>query len=179
MNRFISAFLLLTVVFAGSSVASAKEDSNRLLTGAAVGAGTNVIGGAVLDNLDGTAQQQPQYVQVQGPDGNWYWQQVGPAPEDPNKVILKRALQGAITGAVAAEVAGGDDKESGGKKSGSGIGNLIDDALKNSHDNDDQDDDKHKKYKYKDGHRPPGWDRGRKEGWDGGDIPPGLRDKND
>jgi len=159
------------ILFVASQVFAGDNDKtdNKLLTGAAVGAGTNVIGGAVLDSLDGTSK--PQFVQVQGPDGNWYWQQTGPAPEDPNKVILKRAVQGAITGAVAAEVAGGG-------KEGAvspALSNALDD---NESDQDEDGGKKRKKDKGEKGHRPPGWDRGKKVGWGEGDIPPGQRDKD-
>lgn len=155
--------------------------------GAMVGAGTNVIGGAVLDSLDGPSQ--PQYVQSYGPDGQPYWQQVNLGPqEDPNKTILKRAVQGAITGAVAAEMSG-DDKESvpqtqAPKKSKPSAPTFR------SEDDDDQGEDqdwkhgkksksKGKKSKDWDGHRPPGWDKGKKVGWGDGDVPPGHQDDFD
>ena len=159
-------------------VSAEEESGNRMAKGALVGAGTNVIGGAVLDSLDGSSQQQPQYVQVQGPDGQMYWQQVATPQEDPNKVILKRAVQGAVTGAVAAEFAKDDGKEN--KGSDSDAAESIADALttKSSSENGEDDDShgkKHKHKKSKEGWRPPGWDKGKKTGWEGGDEPPGLQ----
>ncbi len=180
--------LLLTLTAAGFSLAlaglnvQAGEDSgDRMTKGALVGAGTNVIGGAALDTLDGSGQ--PQYMQVQGPDGQMYWQQVT-SQEDPNKTILKRAVQGAITGAVAAEVAGGEN----GNNSGSSVEKIVNQATtRASSQTSDEDDDrdygkKQKHKKSKEGHedrRPPGWDRGKKTGWNGGDVPPGHQDRDD
>ena len=71
------------------------------------------------------------------------------ADEEANKKILKDAVVGAVTGATATEATKGDLK--GPDK-----------------------DKKHKKDKPKDGHRPPGWDKGKKVGWGGKDMPPGL-----
>lgn len=157
--------------------------------GAMVGAGTNVIGGAVLDSLDGP--NQPQYVQSYGPDGQPYWQQVNLGPQDPNKTILKRAVQGAITGAAAAEFSGND--ENSGSSGNAGSSSVTSDNSKrrswNKDDEDDDEDDddddrkgkkksksKGKKSKDWDGHRPPGWDKGKKVGWGDGDVPPGHQD---
>lgn len=151
--------------------------------GALVGAGTNVIGGAVLDSLDGPSQ--PQYVQSYGPDGQPYWQQVNLGPqEDPNKTILKRAVQGAITGAVAAEMSGDDEKSvsSSSKKSSPATSFFKNDDDEDEYDSDDdwkghkKSKSKGKKHKDWDGHRPPGWDRGKKVGWGDGDVPPGHQD---
>lgn len=184
--RFLMGLMMAVTAFVLTSaqVSAAEDSSNRLAKGALVGAGTNVIGGAVLDNLDGSSQAQPQYVQVQGPDGQPYWQQVGPAPQDPNKTILKRAVQGAITGAVAAHVAGDNsEKDSGGGAIESVASALSQDSSsdKEDADEDDENDDsgegkKHKHKKSKGGSRPPGWDRGKKTGWGGGDVPPGHQE---
>ena len=180
MKRMRIFFIAGAMAIITAAPVVAKDDSDsgsRLATGAAVGAGTNVIGGAVLDSLDGSSK--PQYTQVQGPDGNWYWQEV--PREDPNKVILKRAVQGAITGAVAAEVAK-DDGKSGESGKSDVVSTLTPSAQKAGEREDEEDgqggDHKHHK-KHKEHHRPPGWDKGKKVGWEGGDVPPGLRNKSD
>ena len=147
--------VVLTVFLAGSlalaSQAFAKEDdsSNQAATGAVVGAGTNVLAGAALDSLTGSSQ----------------------TTVDPNKAILKQAVQGAITGAVAAGVAGGEDKGSGESVTSTATTIATNVTPKNKKW------DKHKKTK--EGHHPPGWDRGKKVGWGEGDTPPGLRKGHD
>jgi hypothetical protein len=169
---FIAAAVLMTPL---AAIAGDDNSGNTMAKGALVGAGTNVIGGAVLDSLDGSNQPQYQQVQVQGPDGQLYWQQV-PVQPDPTKTVLKRAVQGAITGAVAAEFAkdDGDDKKSDGD--GGGIGDALSSLAGGDQDEDDHDGGKSKHKKSKEGHRPPGWDRGKKTGWGDGDVPPGHQD---
>ena len=183
--QVLNAGIILGSLLIPYPLCAEEESNNRLAKGAMVGAGTNVIGGAVLDSLDGSSQ--PQYVQVQGPDGQMYWQQVNTPQEDPNKLILKRAVQGAVTGAVAAEFS----KDDGGKKSGDSgaFGGIADALTKKSssqsdedNDEDDYDDEQGKKHKHKkskEGWRPPGWDRGKKVGWGGGDVPPGHQDREE
>jgi hypothetical protein len=94
------------------------------------------------------------------------------AEDDANKKVLKDAVQGALTGAVAAEAtkdeapapeaatAGGApskdrEKKAAGKAHGKGR--------------------KDKDHKDKD--RPHGWDQGKKTGWGDSDVPPGLAKK--
>ncbi len=93
------------------------------------------------------------------------------ADQDANKQILKDAVQGAVTGAVATE----GSKDTTPEKDA-----TVDRDHNRDKDNDrDGDDSKHKKKKhFKQGHRPPGWDKGRKEGWGGGDEPPGFQKGN-
>lgn len=175
-SQILSMGIILGLSLISYPLCAEEESNNRMAKGALVGAGTNVVGGAVLDTLDGSSQ--PQYVQVQGPDGQMYWQQVIPPQEDPNKVILKRAVQGAVTGAVAAEFAKDDGKKSG----DSGAAESVADALTQKSSSDDDDDNQGKKHKHKkskEGWRPPGWDRGKKTGWGGGDVPPGHQDRED
>ena len=109
---------------AGVGAIAAKTSGGKAGQGALVGAGTNVIGGALLDTLTGSSSQQstaapqPQYVQQpvyvqQAP----YQEQRAyvptpayyppPQQEDPNKKILKQGLLGAGTGAIAASASGG------------------------------------------------------------------------
>ena len=85
------------------------------------------------------------------------------AANDPetNKKILKDAIQGAITGAVASSATA---DESAGTSTVTITDTTPDVAPgdKNA----------------PSGKRPPGWDKGKKTGWDGGDEPPGLAKKN-
>lgn len=120
---------------AGVGAISAEASGGKAGTGALVGAGTNVIGGALLDTLTTPSQPRPQqqvvYAQqpvqyVQQPaypvqtQGSYrtvdqqpvYVQQqpvyyAPPPAEDPNKKILKQGLLGAGTGAIAASASGG------------------------------------------------------------------------
>jgi hypothetical protein len=118
---------------AGTGAIAAGASGGSAGKGALIGAGTNVIGGALLDTLTAGpsqpaqpqyaaqpvyAQQQPQYVQQQQ-----YAQQpvydnrqpvyYQPQPvyqqpqEDPNKKILKSGLLGAGVGAISASASGG------------------------------------------------------------------------
>ena len=82
--------------------------------------------------------------------------------QDPNKKILKDAVVGAVTGTVAVEAT----------KEGSPAATAAEDP---------SDKHKHEKWKHhheEEGHHPPGWDKGRKEGWDGNDTPPGFQKGN-
>ncbi len=93
--------------------------------------------------------------------------------EDPNKKILKDAIVGALTGAVATEASkDGVSSQSTTK--------AVTDALSSSSDKESDKQDKVKKNfgkKKKIKKRPYGWDQGKKTGWGDGDVPPGLRDK--
>ncbi len=144
---------------AGVGAISAEASGGKAGTGALVGAGTNVIGGALLDTLTAPPaapqpqyQQQPVYVQQQAPvqsyaqsypvqtQGTTYRQ---PEPvyvqqqpvyyqqpaEDPNKKIIKSGLLGAGVGAISASASGG----SAGKGALIGAGtNVIGGALLDS-----------------------------------------------
>ncbi len=142
---------------AGVGAISAEASGGKAGTGALVGAGTNVIGGALLDTLTGSSQPQPQYQQQQPvyvqqapsqsyttssypmqTQGTTYRQ---PEPvyvqqpvyyqqqEDPNKKIIKSGLLGAGVGAISASASGG----SAGKGALIGAGtNVIGGALLDS-----------------------------------------------
>ena len=117
---------------AGVGAISAEASGGKAGTGALVGAGTNVIGGALLDTLTSSSAPRPQQVQyvqavpvqqqVQAsypvqptttypsePQPVYYQQAPSYAPpqEDPTKRILKQGLLGAGTGAIAASASGG------------------------------------------------------------------------
>jgi hypothetical protein len=133
---------------AGTGAIAAEASGGKAGTGALVGAGTNVIGGALLDTLTTPSQPQPAYAyppppaQGQGgyvqqaPPSSYYGDPqpvYQPAPtyyqpprEDPNKKILKQGLLGAGTGAIAASASGG--KAGKGALIGAGT-NIIGGAL--------------------------------------------------
>lgn len=118
---------------AGTGAIAAGASGGSAGKGALIGAGTNVIGGALLDTMTAPSQPQPQYVQQQPQyvqqqpqyvqssypvqtQGTYqrvesqpvYVQQAYPPQEDPNKKILKSGLLGAGTGAIAASASGGN-----------------------------------------------------------------------
>jgi hypothetical protein len=140
---------------AGVGAVSAGASGGSAGKGALIGAGTNVIGGALLDTLTAPsqpapqyAQQQPVYVQQQPQYAQQssypvqttqyrqepvyqqqpvYYQQ--PPQEDPNKKIIKSGLLGAGVGAISASASGG----SAGKGALIGAGtNVIGGALLDS-----------------------------------------------
>lgn len=122
---------------AGVGAISAEASGGKAGTGALVGAGTNVIGGALLDTLTASPkpaqqpvqyvqqapvyQQQPSYQQSSYPVQVQQTQYVEPQPvyvqqpvyyqqppqEDPNKKIIKNGLLGAGVGAISASASGG------------------------------------------------------------------------
>lgn len=114
---------------AGVGAISAEASGGKAGTGALVGAGTNVIGGALLDTLTAPSQPQPAYyaqpqpvyqsapVQQQGyvqqqpyygdPQPQPVYYAPPPPQQDPTKRILTQGLLGAGTGAIAASASGG------------------------------------------------------------------------
>ena len=122
---------------AATGAIASSASGGKAGKGALIGAGTNVIGGALLDSLTGPSQaprqQQPVYVQqqpvyaqapvyTQAPSypvqtqGTYQprvepVQQVyytQPPQEDPNKKIIKSGLLGAGVGAISASASGGN-----------------------------------------------------------------------
>ena len=142
---------------AGVGAISAEASGGKAGTGALVGAGTSVIGGALLDTLTAPSapqpqqvqyvQQAPQYVQQSPQYAQSYPVQsqavvrssepmpvyVQQAPvyqkEDPNKKIIKSGLLGAGVGAISASASGG--KAGKGALIGAGT-NVIGGALLDS-----------------------------------------------
>jgi hypothetical protein len=102
---------------AGTGAIASSASGGDAGKGALIGAGTNVVGGALLDMLTTPSQPaqpqyaQPQYAQQPVYDNRqpvYYQQPVYQQPaEDPNKKILKSGLLGAGTGAIAASASGG------------------------------------------------------------------------
>jgi hypothetical protein len=183
-KRYLIAMMVVMLV-AVSGLARGEEDS-RMVKGAVVGAGTNVLAEAALDTLDGSSNSEPQYIQVQGPDGQMYLQPVTAPPEDPNKIILKRAVQGAVTGAVAAEMAKDDQKKESGESWWDKLfGGKSDEKSETAPLKTTSSADKIKKSKdikegkKPEGWRPPGWDQGKKTGWGDEDVPPGWSKRRD
>jgi len=127
------AILKKGLLGAGVGAISASASGGKAGTGALVGAGTNVIGGALLDTLStpsGSQQQQPvQYVQ-QAPQPYYqqqaqpsypvqtqqqgyyeprpvYVQQQAPPRQSQSTNILKQGLMGAAVGGISAGASGG------------------------------------------------------------------------
>ena len=118
---------------AGVGAISSSASGGNAGQGALIGAGTNVIGGALLDTITSSPapRQQPQPVQYvqsapsysqtsypvqpqqqqqmvyQEPPQPVYYQQA-PPQEDPTKKILKQGLLGAGVGAISSSASGGD-----------------------------------------------------------------------
>lgn len=99
---------------------------------------------------------------------------VAGAEDTPAQTVLKRALVGAVTGATATSMsnkpATNFQPDNPAKETPAAFAAAKDDAS-GRHGK------KHKKNKK--GHRPPGWDKGKKTGWGDSDVPPGLAKKND
>jgi hypothetical protein len=102
------------------------------------------------------------------------------SPEDTNRRILKDAVVGAVTGAVATE-ASKDERTSEVAPTGA-FQETPSGKDKKLHPH-GKDEKRNKKkgwgWRKRQGHRPPGWDRGEKTGWGDSDIPPGLARKKD
>lgn len=92
--------------------------------------------------------------------------QAAAAEDDTNKKILRDAIQGAITGAVATEAT----KDEPAAAASAGGAAEKEKASKHAK----------KNFSKKDklSRRPPGWDKGKKTGWGDSDVPPGLEKKS-
>ena len=166
--KYLLAILIVLGLTAQGNFILAEDSDGGLGTagqGAVVGASTQVVTSTALDAL---TAPQPQYVRVQGPDGQYYWQEVH-QQESATSKILKRAITGAVTGAVAASMSKDSKEGSTSFITNTKATKILDEAQKVA---------KAKGKNSKEDFRPPGWDKGRKEGWNDGDIPPGLRGKN-
>lgn len=100
---------------AGTGAIAAGASGGNAGTGALIGAGTNVIGGALLDMMttpsassSRRAAPPPQYDDQYYPDdqGDYYYEE--PPQESGTQKVLKQGLVGAGSGALAAGMSGGD-----------------------------------------------------------------------
>lgn len=103
---------------AGTGAIAASASGGKAGQGALIGAGTNVIGGALLDALTGPSTSSQSYrsapvSQPQGyydAQGNYYEavEEYAPPQESSTSKVLKQGLLGAGTGALASGMSGGD-----------------------------------------------------------------------
>jgi hypothetical protein len=99
---------------AGTGAIAAGASGGKAGQGALIGAGTNVIGGALLDMLTTPSQParrapaQQYYDDQYYPDdqGEYYYEE--PPQESGTQKILKQGLVGAGSGALASGMSGGD-----------------------------------------------------------------------
>lgn len=97
---------------AGTGAIASGASGGNAGTGALIGAGTNVIGGALLDALTGPSTSSRGYSQ-QAPAGYYdsqgdYYYEEAPPQESGTTKVLKQGLLGAGTGAIASSMSGGD-----------------------------------------------------------------------
>ena len=85
------------------------------------------------------------------------------APDEQNKKTLKEAVVGAVTGAVAVEATKEDDVPASASSEDSGGKAHKNFSTRKRH-----------PHRHDDGDRPYGWSQGKKTGWGGKDLPPGL-----
>ena len=99
---------------AGTGAIASGASGGNAGKGALIGAGTNVIGGALLDMITGPSQsaparyapapQQPYYDSQTGQE--YYYEE--PPQESSSSKIIKQGLVGAGTGALASGMSGGN-----------------------------------------------------------------------
>ena len=121
---------------AGTGAIASSASGGNAGKGALIGAGTNIIGGALLDTLTAPSQParrssrrsapppQDDYYDDQGGDDEYY--EEAPPQESSTQKVLKQGLLGAGTGAIASGMSGGDAGE--GALIGAGT-NVIGGAL--------------------------------------------------
>lgn len=98
---------------AGTGAIASGASGGNAGQGALIGAGTNVIGGALLDAItqpsrpSGYNQSAPQGYYTPAPQGGYYYTE--PAPQQSGTTqIIKQGLLGAGTGALASGMSGGN-----------------------------------------------------------------------
>jgi hypothetical protein len=99
---------------AGTGAIASGASGGNAGTGALIGAGTGVIGGALLDAITAPPARSsrrappPQYDDDYYPDdqGDYYYEE--PPQESSTQKVLKQGLVGAGTGAIAAGASGGN-----------------------------------------------------------------------
>ncbi|MCM8760961.1 MAG: hypothetical protein NC938_00535 [Candidatus Omnitrophica bacterium] len=95
---------------AGTGAIAASASGGKAGQGALIGAGTNVIGGALLDAITGPSSSSrssaPAY-RYYDDSGGYYYEEEPPQESSTSKII-KQGLLGAGTGALASGMSGGD-----------------------------------------------------------------------
>jgi hypothetical protein len=98
---------------AGTGAIAAGASGGNAGQGALIGAGTNVIGGALLDAISGPSSSSssrrsaPQDEYYDDQRGEYYYEE--PAPQQSGtSQVLKQGLLGAGTGAIASSMSGGN-----------------------------------------------------------------------
>lgn len=139
--------MIMGMMLTGSAMAS---DDKRYSAGTAAvtGASTQVLASTALDAVTGS----------------------GGATDTPSQTILKRALVGATTGAVATKMSyepKTNIQSSNVSEAASVVATTTSVASLSEK----------RGKKSKKGHRPPGWDKGKKTGWGDSDVPPGQARK--
>ncbi|MBP7056850.1 MAG: hypothetical protein KBB52_08355 [Candidatus Omnitrophica bacterium] len=123
---------------AGTGAIASGASGGDAGKGALIGAGTNVIGSALLDAITGPSQSSRSYRSAPPPqyydDGDYYYEEPvyyeEPPQESSSSKIIKQGLVGAGTGALASSMSGGDAGK--GALIGAGtnvIGNALLDTL--------------------------------------------------
>jgi hypothetical protein len=125
------------LVGAGTGALAAGMTGGKAGQGALIGAGTSIIGSALLDSLTGPSRSSSSYRRSAPPpqddyyytdDQEYYYEE--PPQESSSQKILKQGLVGAGTGALAAGMSGG--KAGQGALIGAGtavVGNALLDTL--------------------------------------------------
>lgn len=122
---------------AGTGAIAAGTSGGNAGQGALIGAGTGVIGSALLDAITSPQQSQRRTYAAPPPDDDYYYADdpdmyyEEPAPQpSASQQILKSGLLGAGTGAIAAGASGGDAGKGALIGAGTGIiGNALLDTL--------------------------------------------------
>jgi hypothetical protein len=135
-------------LFIAGTAAASDDERYSVGTAATAGASTQVLASSGLDYVTGST-----------------------GSDTPSQTILKRALVGAATGATATTMAYQPKTNIQPKNvsNDTAIEALTDTASAERG---------KKGKKHKKGHRPPGWDKGKKTGWGDSDVPPGLAKKD-
>jgi hypothetical protein len=105
---------------AGTGAIASGASGGNAGTGALIGAGTGVIGGALLDAITAPSssssssrrrsspQQAQYYDDEEYDDGQEYYEEEEPAQESTGSKVIKQGLLGAGTGAIASGMSGGN-----------------------------------------------------------------------
>ena len=128
---------------AGTGAIASGASGGNAGTGALIGAGTGVIGGALLDAIttpstsssrssrkSASSQQAQYYDDEEDPDDGQEYYEEEPPQESTGSKVIKQGLLGAGTGAIAAGASGGDAGKGALIGAGTGIiGGILLDSL--------------------------------------------------